>query len=88
MKGTCMQWWGLLSFTTSWLVPWLLTGLLWCDFVEDAYERWAICFSFSPYPGHLVLHVVNKTWLDTKLIAKAECKQDVYRQFLGERTFR
>lgn len=64
-----------------------LTGLLWCDFIEAAFERWAICFSFGPLPNSLKLHVVNKKVASMKLVDWAECKDEDYVNMLGDKVF-
>ena len=64
-----------------------LTGLLWCDFIETAFEHWDICFSFGPLPNTLKLHVVNKKLARIKLVAWAECKDKDYVNMLGDQVF-
>ena len=73
-------------------------GLLWCDFIEDAYERWALCFSSSPLPGKFKIHIVNKEYLDVPLsnhsvFAKStptleQSSHNKYKKVLEDKTFR
>ena len=74
-------------------------GLLWCDIIEDAYERWALCFSSSPLPGKFKIHIVNKEYLDLPLSGhsvfakstptpKQRPQHDMYQQMLHDKTFR
>lgn len=74
-------------------------GLLWCDFIEEGYERWALCFSSSPLPGKFKIHIVNKEYLDLPLSVHSffanstptpELRplHDMYRQMLSGKTFR
>jgi hypothetical protein len=74
-------------------------GLLWCDFIEDAYERWALCCSPGLLPRKLKIHIVNKKYLDSPLLEhsvfarstpKAEQlhRHGVYLQQLHNKTFR
>jgi hypothetical protein len=74
-------------------------GLLWCDFIEDAYEHWALCFSSSPLPGKFKIHIVNKEYLDLPLSGQSVFARstptpeqrplhDMYQQILHGKTFR
>jgi hypothetical protein len=65
--------------------------------IENAFEHWAICFSFGLLSGEFICHVLDKKWIDCKLLDKAhslkgndlsEVEKDVYRQLLGNKTFR
>jgi hypothetical protein len=74
-------------------------GLLWCDFIEEAYERWALCFSSSPLPGKFKIHIVNKEYLDLPLFNHSVFAKstptpeqrplhDMYQQLVHGKTFR
>lgn len=63
-------------------------GLLWCDFMQNAFERWDICFSFGDEPNTLKLHVINKNLLNWKLAKLVQNKDKAYIDMLGDRRFR
>ena len=71
-------------------------GLLWCDFIEEAYENWALCFSSSLVHGTFKIHIVNKEYLDSPLadhsvFAKTKTshpQHNMYMELLNGKTFR
>lgn len=62
--------------------------MLWCDFLDTAFEQWDICFSFGDQPNNLKLHVINKELLNKRLVDLAQSKDTSYLSMLGDRRFR